>query len=359
VDFVPAVPDLGSFPREDWAWSVREATREAPTAAFGYPEPAGPQRLREVLASYLNRVRGAAADPGRIVTCTGFSQGLVLALQALAARGVRRVGFEDPGYDETGVIAAAAAGVEAVPVPVDGHGVVVQALAATRVDAVVLTPAHQWPTGVVLSPARRHALAAWAANSGAWVVEDDYDAEFRYDHAPVGAVQGLAPERVILIGTVSKSLAPAMRIGWLVCPADLADAVAHNKTKADRGSPTVDQLALALLIESGRFDRHLRRMRKTYLARRNALVGALADHAPGVRVSGLAAGFHAVAHLPDGLTESSVVAAAAQRSVGLYGMSPQRSTRSEEPAQLVLGFGTLGERAIREGIATVGDLLRA
>ena len=147
---MPAVPDLAGFPRDDWAWAVREATREAPSAAFGYPEPAGPLRLREVLASYLNRVRGAAADPGRIVTCTGFSQGLVLALQALADRGVTRVGFEDPGYDETGTIAAAAAGVEVVPVPVDEHGVVVSALAATRVGAVVLTPAHQWPTGVVL-----------------------------------------------------------------------------------------------------------------------------------------------------------------------------------------------------------------
>ncbi|MET0524240.1 MAG: PLP-dependent aminotransferase family protein, partial [Nocardioides sp.] len=206
IDFVPAVPDLASFPREDWAWAVREASRQAPTAALGYPEPAGPLRLREVLASYLNRVRGTAADPGRIVSCTGFSQGLVLALRTMADRGVTRVGFEDPGYDETGVIAADAAGVDAVPVPVDEHGVVVSALAATRVGAVVLTPAHQWPTGVVLSPARRHALASWATGSGAWVVEDDYDAEFRYDHAPIGAVQGLAPERVVLIGTVSKSL---------------------------------------------------------------------------------------------------------------------------------------------------------
>jgi GntR family transcriptional regulator/MocR family aminotransferase len=171
-------------------------------------------------------------------------------------------------------------------------------------------------------------------------------------------VQGLAPERTILIGTVSKSLAPAMRIGWLVCPADLVDAVASGKRDADRGSPTLDQLALATLIESGRFDRHLRRMRKTYLARRNALVGALAEHAPDVRVSGLAAGFHAVAHLPAGVTERRVVEAAAARSVGLYGMSPQRSTKAEEPAQLVLGFGTLGERAIREGVAMVGDILQ-
>ena len=222
----------------------------------------------------------------------------------------------------------------------------------------MLTPAHQWPTGVVLSPQRRHALAAWAATHDGWVVEDDYDAEFRYDHAPVGAVQGLAPERTVLIGTASKSLAPAVRLGWLVCPAELTAAVAEQKMRADRGSPVLDQLAVAALLESGRFDRHLRRMRKTYLTRRNALVESLAEHAPEVRVSGLAAGFHAVAHLPAGLDEQRVVAAAAARSVGLYGMSPQRSTGATDPPQLVLGFGNLGERAIREGIARVADVLR-
>jgi GntR family transcriptional regulator/MocR family aminotransferase len=358
IDFVPAVPDLGAFPREDWAWAVREATRTASHEELGYPGPAGSARLRGVLASYLDRVRGTAAGPDRIVICSGFSQGLTLALTALAERGVRRVAFEDPGYDETGHISAAASGVELVPVPVDEEGVQVTALAASGADAVVLTPAHQWPTGVVLSPERRHALAAWAATHDGWVVEDDYDAEFRYDHAPVGAVQGLAPERTLLIGTASKSLAPAVRLGWLVCPAELTAAVAEQKMRADRGSPVLDQLAVAALLESGRFDRHLRRMRKTYLTRRNALVESLGEHAPKVRVSGLAAGFHAVAHLPAGLDEQRVVAAAATRSVGLYGMSPQRSTRATDPPQLVLGFGNLGERAIREGIARVADVLR-
>ena len=357
VDFVPAVPELTSFPRQDWIWALGEAIRNAPSAALGYTEPAGMLRLREVLAGYLNRVRGAVADPGRMVTCTGFAQGLVLTLQALAGRGVTRVGFEDPGYEETGVLAAAAAGVEVVPVPVDEHGVVVRAVAATGAQALVLTPAHQWPTGVLLSPARRHALASWAEDTGGWIVEDDYDAEFRYDHAPIGAVQGLAPERVILIGTVSKSLAPALRIGWLVCPVDLVEAIGELKTMADRGSPALDQLGLARLIESGRFDRHLRLMRKIYLARRNALVEALDEYAPGVQVSGLAAGFHAVAHLPPGLSETAVIAAAAARDVGFYGMSVQRSTGAEEPAQLVLGFGTLGERAIRTGIASVSTIL--
>jgi GntR family transcriptional regulator/MocR family aminotransferase len=357
VDFRPAVPDLASFPRADWARAVRDACRAAPTSAFGYGDPRGLEALRTVLAGYLGRVRGAAADPDRIVVSTGFAQGLDLVLRALARRGVRRVGFEDPGYDESGRIAAGLAGVEPVPVAVDEQGVRMDALAGAGVQAVVLTPAHQWPTGVVLSPGRRHAVAGWAAHRRAWVVEDDYDAEFRYDKDPVGALQGLAPDRVLHIGTVSKSLAPALRLGWILCPGELVDPIAELKAHSDRGSPALEQLALATLIGSGRYDRHLRRMRGVYAGRRDALVGALAELAPAVAVTGLAAGFHAVAHLPAGADEARVVAAAGRRSVGLYGMSAHRADRRADPAQLVLGFGTLSERAIRSGVEAVADLL--
>ncbi len=357
VDFLPAVPDLTMFPRADWAWAVRETCRDAPTASFDYGDPSGSVVLRTVLAGYLGRVRGAAADAERIVVSTGFSQGLNLALTALAQRGVRRVGFEDPGYDETGRIAAGWAGVDVVPVPVDEQGVRIDALAATGVSAVVLTPAHQWPTGVVLSPQRRHALGAWAAGNNAWVIEDDYDAEFRYDREPVGAVQGLAPERVLSIGTVSKSLAPTLRLGWILCPAVLVDPIADLKVRSDRGSPGLEQLVLAKLIESGRFDRHLRRLRTVYARKRDALVDALAQHAPSVTLTGLAAGFHAVAHLPAGASEAHVVASAQARSIGLYGMSANRASKAPDPPQLVLGFGNLSERAVRTGIEAVGDLL--
>ena len=357
VDFLPAVPDLTTFPRGDWAWAVREVCREAPSAAFGYGDPRGSEVLRTVLAGYVGRVRAAAAEPDQIVVSTGFSQGLNLALKVLAQqRGVRRVGFENPGYDETGRAASAWAGTEIVPIPVDEQGIRVDALAATGVEAVVLTPAHQWPTGVVLSPQRRHALAAWAKNSGSMVIEDDYDAEFRYDREPIGAVQGLVPDHVISIGTLSKTLAPTMRLGWILCPASLVHAIAELKISTDRG-PGLDQLVAAKLIESGRFDRHLRRMRRLYAAKRDALVESLARHAPSVAVTGLTAGFHAVAHLPAGVGEVDVVDAARDRGVGLYGMSANRADRSVEPPQLVLGFGNLTERAIRSGIATAGDLL--
>jgi len=358
VDFASGVPDLASFPREDWVWAVREACRAAPNAAFNYGDPRGSEELRVVLAAYLRRVRAAAVSPDRIVVCTGFAQGLNLVLRALARSGVPQVAFEDPGYSITVSGAAARAGINAVPVPVDESGVDVTALAATGARAVVVTPAHQWPTGVVLSAQRRLALTEWAAACDGTIIEDDYDAEFRYDRDPVGALQGLAADRVAAIGTVSKSLAPSLRLGWVVCPPRLAGAVTEEKARHDRGSPVLDQLALATLMESGRFDRHLRRMRASYGRRRAALVDALAAHAPGVALTGLAAGFHAVAHLHGRLGERAVIDAARERSIGLYGISEQRSDRSALPAQLVLGFGNLTERAITAGIAAVGDLLR-
>ena len=357
ADFRSGVPDLASFPRGDWMWAQREACRTAPNEALDYGDPRGSPVLREVLAAYLRRVRAAAADPEHLVICTGFAQGLGLALRVLRRAGTRRVAIEDPGYDDAAQVAAWA-DVEVIRVPVDSGGIDVGRLAATGAQAVVLSPAHQWPTGVVLAAARRHALAAWAASTDAIIIEDDYDAEFRYDREPVGALQGLAPDRVIALGTVSKSLAPALRLGWLVCPPALTAAIAEEKEYGDRGSPVLDQLALAKLIESGRFDRHLRRMRGVYAARRQALVAALAQHAPAVRLTGLAAGFHAVAHLPGPAAEKSVVAGAMVRSVGLYGMGTYRSSGADRPGQLVVGFGNLSERTIEAGMAAVGDLLQ-
>jgi GntR family transcriptional regulator / MocR family aminotransferase len=356
VDFRPGLPDLSSFPRRDWLWALRDAARQAPTDMFGYGDPRGSAALREVLAAYLRRVRGAVADPERLVICSGFAQGLNLILRALARQGVRRVAVEDPGDLDQPAIAARA-GLQAVPVRVDQEGVDVAALAASDARAVVLTPAHQSPTGVVLAAQRRQALVAWANDRDATIIEDDYDAEFRYDREPVGAVQGLAPDRVALLGTVSKSLAPAMRLGWIVCPAALTEAIAQEKDLDDRGSPWLDQLALATLVQSGRYDRHLRRMRTSYARRRATLVSSLARHAPQVELHGLAAGFHAVAHLPDSLSEPAVLSAAGARSIGLYGMSRYRSSGATSPPQLVLGFGNLREGAIAQGITTIRDLL--
>jgi GntR family transcriptional regulator / MocR family aminotransferase len=331
------------------------------TVDLGYGDPRGCAVLRTVLAGYLRRVRAAAADSAHVVVSTGFAQGLSLVLRALVQTGVRCAAFEDPGYgsvetDES-LRAAVATGLRVIHVPVDDQGVDVAALDASGAQVVVVTPAHQSPTGVVLTAGRRHALVDWARRNDAFIVEDDYDSEFRYDREPVGVLQGLAPERVFTIGTASKALAPAVRLGWVLAPPSLAGAVAAEKLISDRGSATLDQLALAALIQSGRYDRHLRRMRVIYAGRRACLVAALSRHAHGVRLTGLAAGFHAVAHLQAAADERAVVAAARERLVGLYGMSRYRAGGIAAAPQLVMGFGNVGERAIEPGIAAVADLL--
>ena len=362
ADFRAGVPDLSSFPRSDWAWAVRQACGEVASADLGYGDPRGSAELREVLAGYLRRVRAADAHPGQMIISTGFAQGINLVLRALSReRGVSCVAFEDPGYgsaksDET-VRAAVAMGLRAGYVPVDEEGVVVSALAASGAQAVVVTPAHQSPTGVVLSAARRHALVNWAQRAGGYVIEDDYDSEFRYDKEPVGALQGLAPDQVFLVGTASKALAPAVRLGWVHAPSPLAQAVAEEKEMSDRGSCALDQLALATLLTSGRYDRHLRRMRAVYAARRTALVEAFARHSPEVRLTGLAAGFHALAPLPASADEAAVVAAARERRVGLYGIGGYAGTADAAPPALVIGFGNVRERTIDPAIAAVADLL--
>src|SRR5689334_16713654 len=363
ADFKPAVPDLSSFPRTDWAWAIKQACTEAAVADLGYGDPRGSSVLREVLAGYLRRVRAAAASPAQMIISTGFAQGINLVLRALARQGaVTRVGFEDPGYgsaqaDET-IRAVLGMGLEVRYVPVDEQGLVVSELDTSGAQAIVVTPAHQSPTGVVLSPARRHALTDWARRRGGFVIEDDYDSEFRYDSEPVGTLQGLAPDRVFLLGTASKSLAPAVRLGWVHAPQALAAAVADEKEMSDRGSCTLDQLALATLLTTGRYDRHLRRMRTVYAARRTALTEAFVRHAPRTRLTGLAAGFQAMAPLPPGADEAAVIAAARDRRVGLHGIADYCGTpeAAASPA-LIMGFGNVRERAIEPAIAAVADPL--
>ena len=287
------MPDLASFPRRDWAWALTHACRSASVADIGDEAAGGSAALRTVLASYLQRVRAAVVDAEHVVVVPGFRHGLHVVLRTLAASGVTRVGLEDPGPTDSDVIARAS-GLEPVPIPVDDEGLDVEALSRSAAGAVLVTPAHQCPTGVVLSARRRQALVEWARTGGGVVIEDDYDAEFRYDRQPVGSVQGLAPDRVIAMGSVSKTLAPTIRIGWMAVPDHLHDALLAEKQLLSRGAPGLDQLALAAFIESGRFDKHLRHMRQVYRRRRNVLVESVARAAPGVAVTGLSAGCHAV-----------------------------------------------------------------
>jgi GntR family transcriptional regulator / MocR family aminotransferase len=349
-DFRPGVPALDSFPRSAWLTSLRTALKEAPHAALGYGDPRGQPALRQALATYLGRVRGVAANPDQVLVCSGFAQGTALVCRALGRRGARRVAMEDPSHPGQRAIVTAS-GLEPVPVPVDDHGIQVNHLAAVGAEVVLVTPAHQFPTGTVLAAERRGALVAWAQRNQAVIVEDDYDAEYRYDREPIGAVQGLAPDRVVYAGSASKTLAPALRLGWLVLPGWLTDAVAEQKALDDLASPALEQLAFADLLGCGEVDRHLRRNRTRYRARRDALVTALAAHAPQVKVRGIAAGLHVVAELPSQTAEVAVVAAARRHSVGVYPMGDYRFGARAGPPALVLGYGSLGEPAIRRGVA--------
>ena len=336
VDLRQAAPDLSLFPRSTWLASLRAGLAGIPDAGLGYPEPAGAAVLRSELAGYLNRVRAAAATPERVVVTSGVAQALHLAIRALLLLGYGdRLGIEDPaGLPHRPLLTAA--GVRLVPVPVDHAGADIAALDRTGVRMVLLTPTHQYPTGVVLAPARRAALIEWAQARDAIVIEDDYDAEFRYDRDPVGSLQGLAPDRVILAGSVSKALSPGLRLGWLVGPARIARTVAQLRELTDLGAPTVEQHALAHLLASGGYDRHLRRVRRAYRSRRDALIEALATHLPTLELHGIPAGLHAYAQLPTGTDDVAVAAAAADRGVGVLPVSPMRFAPG--PPAIVLGF---------------------
>jgi GntR family transcriptional regulator/MocR family aminotransferase len=356
IDFCPCRADGSQFPRAAWLRSLRRVLNTVSDQELGYVSGRGAPALHRALAVHLNRVRGTSARPESIVVCNGYAQGIALLIATLANAGATRIALEDPSADDDALPVARAAGLDVVGVPVDEDGVRDEALHGVDADALVLTPSHQWPTGAVLSAERRVAVLRWARARGALVIEDDYDAEYRYDRAPIGAMQGLAPDLVAYAETASKTLAPGLRLGWLVLPDRLLDAVAEAKGLTDRGSPVLDQLAFADFLERGEFDRHLRRMRPRYRRRRDALLAALARHAPELEPAGIAAGLHLVAHLPDDVDEGAVVAAAARREVALHGLAPYRISSSGRPG-LIFGFATLGEREIAEGIAALGAAL--
>ncbi|HSK93390.1 MAG TPA: PLP-dependent aminotransferase family protein [Candidatus Angelobacter sp.] len=357
IDFRPGRPDVREFPRDAWLRSLRRALDAAPATAFGYLDGRGAPELRTTLASYLNRARGTCIAPGDMVISTGFAQGIQLVSRALAGTGRRRIGVEDPYHPEYRAMIAAS-GLEVVGVPVDRHGLELDHLDRLDLDAVVVTPAHQFPTGGVLPPERRARLVAWAARRDAIIVEDDYDAEFRYDRDPIGAVQGLCSDRVVYAGTASKMLAPGIRLGWLAIPRRLVEAVAAAKTAADHGSAVMDQLALADFIERGELDRHLRRMRPIYRRRRDALLDALAEHLPALEPTGASAGLHVLAWLPEGIDERLVVAQAESAGIGLTGVAWCCQARPVRRG-IVFGYAAMDERRIVEGVKRLAGLVSA
>ena len=357
-DFRPSVPDVSMFPRTAWLRAVREALAVMGDADLGYGDPRGVIELRSALADYLGRVRGVVAEPERVIVTSGFSQGLGLVCHALVARGARRIAFEEPSNPEQREVAARAR-LEAVSVPVDEAGLRADDLARTSADAVVLTPAHQHPTGVVLSGERRTALREWLQARDAIAIEDDYDAEYRYDRAAVRAFQGLDPHRVVYAGSASKTLAPALRIGWLVVPSSLVEAVAHEKLLADQGTARIEQHALATFLARGELDRHLRRMRSRYRRRRDALVEALAELLPEAAVRGIAAGLHVTVELPAGYDEQAIREETRRRRIALNTMSDYTGEADAAAPTLMLGYAQLSEPAIRAGVRELAEAIRA
>ncbi|MEU8865951.1 PLP-dependent aminotransferase family protein [Streptomyces umbrinus] len=344
-DLRQGTPDASSFPRTAWLASYRRALRQAPNEAFGPGDPAGRIELRVALTEYLARARGVRTEPGRIVICSGFAHALRLLFPKVL-RGPLAVESYGLAFHRELLTAA---GVRTVPLPLDEDGAQVDGLGSER--AVLLTPAHQFPTGGPLHPARRAAVIDWARARGGVILEDDYDGEFRYDRKPVGAVQGLDPERVVHIGSVSKSLSPALRLGWMVLPERYVDGVLEAKGEREAWASALDQLTLADFVASGSYDRHVRRMRQRYRRRRDRLVAALAVHAPHVEVTGIAAGLHAVLRLPPG-SEQSAVKAAVWQGLALDGLAEFRHPefRYQEatvpaPDGLVVGYATPSEHA--------------
>ena len=353
----PDLPDYGAFPRNEWLKSYRAALRGAPDGELAYGDVRGVSGLRQALVQYLGRVRGVAGDPEHTFVCSGFAQAISLLGGVLVRAGRKRIGVEDPNHAVIRALVART-GLEPVPIPVDAEGIDVDALGRAAPDAVLVTPAHQFPTGVVLGPQRRMSLLAWADETDALVVEDDFDSEYRYDRPPVGSLQGLMPERVVYCGTASKTLAPTLRLGWMVAPGELVQPLVDQVLHTVISPPRIEQLAFRDFLLRGELDRHLRRMRIRYRRRRDVLVRELARQLPQVEVRGLAAGLYVEAVLPEGADEARVLEEARARGVGLSGMSEHCAQVVRQPA-LLLGYAVTPEPSLRRAVTVLAEAVRA
>jgi GntR family transcriptional regulator / MocR family aminotransferase len=357
IDLAPGLPDLRAFPVTRWVAAVRAAAATMPVADLGYPGPAGHPVLRDVLSGYLTRVRGARADPADLTVCGSVREGIARLCAALREAGGRAVAVEDPGWHRLRE-QIAATGLAVVPIPVDAQGLRADLLDRhPEAGAVVVSPAHQFPAGTVLSAPRRAALLAWARRTGGLIIEDDYDAEYRYDRRPVGALQGADPGVVALLGSVSKTLSPALGIGWMLTPPEWT---ARLRARYIAPPPVLDQLAFAEFTRAGSYDRHLRAGRQRYRQRRDALVRALAEVRPGVRVAGASAGLHLVAWL-GGAGECAGDPAAIQHralalGVRVASLDTYRAGSTGEPG-LVLGYGNLADHQVRTAVTLLSEAL--
>ena len=353
----PDLPDYGAFPRNEWLKSYRAALRSAPDGDLAYGDVRGAGRLREALVAYLGRVRGVVGDAEQTFVCSGFAQAVNLIGGVLVRAGRTRIAVEDPNHAVIRQLVARS-GLEPISIPVGSEGIDVDALVAAAPDAVLVTPAHQFPTGVVLAPDRRARILAWAQETGALVIEDDFDSEYRYDRPPVGSLQGLMPERVVYCGTASKTLAPTLRLGWIVAPGELVHPLVDQVLYTVISPPRLEQLAFADFLLRGELDRHLRRMRLRYRRRRDVLVRELGRQLPELEVRGLAAGLYVEAVLPEGMDEARVLEEARARGVGVAGMAEHCAGVVREP-ELLIGYAVAPEPSLRRAVAVLAEAVRA
>jgi GntR family transcriptional regulator/MocR family aminotransferase len=336
LDLIPGEPDASRFPRSAWLRSTRAVMASAPDDLFGYGDPAGLGELRTELARYLNRTRNTVATTESIIIVAGVASGIAQIARFVHRVGARAVAVEEPGFPFHQAILERE-GLQLVPVPVDSEGIDVEALAATRVAAVLVTPAHQYPLGAVMSPERRTGLAKWARQNQAWIIEDDYDGEYRYDRQPLGALQGIAPDRVIYLGSTSKTLGAGLRVGWIVVPAEMLGPLTKQRGR-DNEVNRLTQATLARFIDQGDLDRHVRRVRSLYRTRRDQLLDAIGSVIDQPDIRGVSAGLHLTVALPQSLDETSVVQRALdEHHLALWGLRQHYLTDTAIDG-LVLGF---------------------
>jgi GntR family transcriptional regulator/MocR family aminotransferase len=344
-DLRPGLPDLSLFPRREWQAAMSAAVRELPDAALGYGPRGGLRQLRLALSDYLGRVRAVVCDPEQVFIASGAAQALSVLCHSLRARGARSVAVEDPGTPAV-YRAIERTGLEVVPVWVDEHGLDVARLHSAGVDAVVLSPAHQDPTGAVLAADRRALVIEWARRRGTLVIEYESDAEYRYDREPTASLQGPAPDRVIYIGTANTTLAPAVQLAWLVVPDHLVGEITAEHELAHATPSVLTQATYARLLERGTIDRHLRGARRRYQTRRDAIIQALEQHMPQATVGGAALGLHLIAWLPDRADETQITKHAADRGIAVHTLHHHSVVSAPRPPALLLGYGLLPEPAI-------------
>jgi GntR family transcriptional regulator / MocR family aminotransferase len=354
LDLQPGTPDVTSFPVAEWLRCARRALGQAPASAYGYGDMRGRFELRSALADYLGRTRGVEARPSQIVITAGTTQALSLLCGALGRAGNTTIAMENPGFDFHRDVARHA-GLRVTAMPVDEHGTDPNGL--REAAAALVTPAHQYPTGVTMHPSRRQAFTSWARTTGGLIIEDDYDGEFRYDRQPIGALQGTAADHVVYIGTASKTLGPGLRLGWMVLPPRLLASVVAAKQNADMGTDTIAQLTLAEFINSHGYDRHIRTMRMRYRRRRDLLITALEQIHPHL-IIGIPAGLQTLIRLPtSGPTEDELVALAAAEGLALAGLGPHWHRRHPARQGLIIGFCRPSERAYPAAVALLARVL--